>query len=76
VVWNYETEGQITSSPICAEGAVYFGSIDHHLYSLDAETGELRWRFKTGGPIPSSPTVEGNIVYFGSTDRYVYAVPV
>jgi outer membrane protein assembly factor BamB len=49
--------------------------VDEYLYSLDAETGELRWRFKTGGPVISSPSAAGDIVYVGSTDRYVYAVP-
>jgi outer membrane protein assembly factor BamB len=74
-LWKYETEGQVTSSPVCVHGVVYFGSVDSYLYSLDAETGELRWRFKTGGPVPSSPTVVGDVVYIGSTDRRVYAVP-
>ena len=36
------------SSPLVANGAVYFGSGDGNLYALDAATGDLRWKFKTG----------------------------
>jgi outer membrane protein assembly factor BamB len=59
-----------------AEGAVYFGSVDEHVYSVDVKTGKLRWNFKTGGPVPSSPFVAEGIVYIGSTDNKVYALPM
>jgi outer membrane protein assembly factor BamB len=57
------------------EGAVYFGSVDGGVYSLDTNTGNLRWRFQTEGPVISSPVVADGIVYIGSDDRYVYALP-
>ena len=51
------------SSPVVAQGAVYFGSGDGHLYALDAASGELRWKFKTGDVVHSSPAlVEGDFV--------------
>ncbi len=34
------------SSPLVANGAVYFGSGDGNLYALDAATGDLRWNSK------------------------------
>src|SRR5581483_5959250 len=36
------------SSPAVFNGAVYFGSGDNYIYSLDAATGSLRWKFRTG----------------------------
>ena len=54
--------------------AIYVGSDDHYVYSLDAQTGALRWRFETGDVIRSSPTVTGGAVYVGSNDNHVYAL--
>lgn len=67
---------QIKSTAAFAGDAVLFTSWDHHLYCLDAATGEERWRFETGERVMSSPTVDraGGTVYVGSHDDHVYAV--
>jgi len=62
------------SSPVVAQGAVYFGSGDGHLYALDASSGALNWKFKTGDVVHSSPAYADGVVYFGSWDSYFYAV--
>jgi outer membrane protein assembly factor BamB len=62
------------SSPVVAQGAVYFGSGDGHLYALDATSGALNWKFKTGDVVHSSPAYADGVVYFGSWDSYFYAV--
>ena len=50
----------------------YFGSGDHHLYALDAATGELLWRYETQDSV-LPPTVAEGVVYFRSGD-VMYAV--
>src|SRR5881392_2555015 len=45
------------SSPAVADGAVYFGSGDGNLYSLDANSGALRWKFRTGDVVHASPAI-------------------
>ncbi len=62
------------SSPVVVRGVVYFGSGDHHVYALDAATGEMKWKFKTGDVVHASPAYADGIVYFGSWDSYFYAV--
>jgi len=62
------------SSPTVAAGAVYFGSGDGHIYSVDAVTGALRWSYKTGDVVHSSPAVSGGVLYVGSWDTYFYAL--
>jgi len=62
------------SSPVVAEGMVYLGSGDQHLYALDVATGALRWKVKTGDVIHASPAVAGGRVYIGSFDRTMYAL--
>ena len=62
------------SSPVVAQGAVYFGSGDGNLYALDAASGELRWKFPTGDVVHSSPAYADGVLYFGSWDSFFYAV--
>ncbi len=62
------------SSPVVADGAVFFGSGDGNLYSLDSTTGTLRWKFKTRDVIHASPAYADGVVFVGSWDSYFYAV--
>lgn len=62
------------SSPVVADGAVFFGSGDSNLYALDAVSGELRWKFKAGDVIHASPAFANGTVFVGSWDSYFYAV--
>jgi len=62
------------SSPLVADGMVYFGSGDHHVYALDAATGRLRWKFRTGDVVHSSPALAQGLLYVGSWDGTLYAL--
>src|SRR3954447_3420174 len=62
------------SSPVVADGAVYFGSGDGNVYALDSATGDLRWKFKTGDVVHASPALADGLLFFGSWDSYFYAV--
>jgi outer membrane protein assembly factor BamB len=62
------------SSPVVAEGAVFFGCGDGNLYALDASTGALRWKLQTGDVVHASPAYADGVVYVGSWDTYLYAV--
>ncbi len=74
LLWSYSTGNTIESTPVVVNGILYVGSVDHHLYALDAASGELAWRYKTGNVVWSSPTVADGIVYIGSDDRHLHAV--
>jgi len=71
---QFHTRGQVISSPVVADGQLYFGSSDHCLYALDPATGSQKWKFKSDGRITSTPAVSGGAVYFGSYDGNFYAV--
>jgi len=62
------------SSPVVWNGAVYFGSGDGNIYSLDAATGSLRWKFQTGDVVHASPAIADGRLYIGSWDSYFYAL--
>jgi outer membrane protein assembly factor BamB len=62
------------SSPTVANGTVFIGSGDQHVYALDARTGTLKWSFATGDVVHAAPAVSEGTVYIGSWDRNLYAL--
>jgi outer membrane protein assembly factor BamB len=80
--WRFKTGGAIVSSPLLADGLVYFGSEDQHLYALDARTGQEKWRFKAEDSLWGSPALADGLLYFGAgcnycgslEDTHLYAV--
>ena len=61
--------------PVIANRRVCFGSsVDHHVYCLDAASGEIVWTMATGAPVRVAPTVWNNMVYVGSDDGFAYCV--
>jgi outer membrane protein assembly factor BamB len=74
VQWRVQTGGPVQSTPAVANGIVYVGSGDGHLYALDARTGAERWRFAAGRAVTSSPEVTGGLVYVGSRSGAYFAI--
>ncbi|MFH7000323.1 PQQ-binding-like beta-propeller repeat protein [Flavobacterium sp. FlaQc-57] len=66
------------SSPVVYENgklaSVVFGSSDGNIYSVDAQTGDLKWKFKTNGPVHGTPAVDKNKIYVGGWDATLYAL--
>lgn len=67
--WDY-----FQSSPVYADGAVYFGSVDGFVYAVEAKSGKELWKYKTLGRVRSSPAVKDGVVYAGSMDGNLYAL--
>ncbi|MGB7983846.1 MAG: PQQ-binding-like beta-propeller repeat protein [Terracidiphilus sp.] len=68
-VWDF-----YLSSPVVANGTVYFGSGDHNVYALDARSGTLRWKFQAGDVVHSSPAIADGVLYIGCWDGVLYAL--
>jgi outer membrane protein assembly factor BamB len=63
-LWTYTTGGSI-SSPVIADGIVYFGSDDGYFYALNAKTGAKIWNYAIGDEAGSStPAVANGVVVF------------
>ena len=74
VMWSYQTNYFISSSPAVSHGRVYIGSWDSNLYCFDMDSGNLLWNFSTNGEITSSPAVAYGKVYVGSEDTNLYCL--
>jgi len=78
-VWTFPVRGhigQIWSTPVVDEeqGRVYFGSMDHFVYSVRLSDGQLDWQFETGGAVSGTPLLVDGLVVVGSFDRFIYAL--
>lgn len=68
----------ITSSPsIGADGTIYAGSLDNHMYAINS-AGTLQWSFATGGQtINSSPAIGADgTIYVTSDDSALHAINI
>jgi hypothetical protein len=75
VIWSSPTKDfQGGSSPLLADGKVFIGSDDWHLYCFDKITGEELWKYQTRGYVYSSPSLFEEKLFFGSSDRNVYCI--
>jgi outer membrane protein assembly factor BamB len=73
-IWKFRTSGKIRSSPILTEEGmkIFVGSLDSHIYCLDANSGRLVWKFPTMGWIDSSPSIAHGLLLVGSRDGFLY----
>ncbi|MBS1717547.1 MAG: PQQ-binding-like beta-propeller repeat protein [Armatimonadetes bacterium] len=74
VKWKFPTGGRIYSSPVTANGLIYFGGDDSNVYAVDAETGVQKWMTTTGGPVNSTPAVVDGNLYVVSFDGRLYCL--
>ena len=68
ILWTFQTYGAVQSSPaIAADGSLFIGSDDKHIYSLRSDDGTLLWAAKGGGEFDSSPAIGlGGVLFVGS----------
>lgn len=71
-LWQYAMGGS-GLTPAVANGMVYVGSSDFHVYAVNASNGSFIWSFATGNTV-GNPTAANGMVYVGSNDSYLYAL--
>jgi len=79
--WAFFTDGPIRLAPMFADGRVFFGSDDGHVYCLEAATGKVIWKLRAGPnderilargrmisrwPVRTGVLVDDGIAYFGA----------
>jgi outer membrane protein assembly factor BamB len=81
-LWEYETGGAISSTPIVYDNKVYIGDYDRQFYALDAKSGKLVWKFPSDNQSADNPqnwfwakpVVLNSIIYAPCLDGNVYAL--
>lgn len=72
--WPFQAKDAVWAEALVVDGRVYIPSMDHHLYCLDAESGELIWDQELGGALAAQPVMEDGILYIGAFDGKMYAL--
>jgi outer membrane protein assembly factor BamB len=73
VRWEFKAGRSIDGTPVIADGVVYIGSVDKHLYAIDLKTGQAKWKTPLG-PMTGAPGVKGDRVYVGDDDGKFYCL--
>lgn len=73
-LWAFQCEDEIRGAPTHFGGAIYIGSYDHNLYSINAVDGTMRWKFATDGGVVSRPAVFEDNIYIGAEDKILHVV--
>jgi outer membrane protein assembly factor BamB len=68
ILWKFETKNAIEGTAAIADGVVFFGGQDEHVYAVNLSTGKEKWKFKAGAPIKVGAAVSGGLVYVGDED--------
>lgn len=73
--WSFNAGGSLWTQPVVDANRVYFGSLSHTVYALDAKTGKLAWSTNLDGAILGSLTLgtDGSI-YAGTQGNTVFAL--
>lgn len=72
IVWKFQTNGAITSSPVYSDGIIYTGC-GSSLLAVDTSGKEL-YRFRTQGSVKCTPALDEYSVYFQSCDGWLYCL--
>ncbi len=70
----FQADDKIWSRPAESNGSLYFGTLGHAVYAVNAEDGAQRWRTPLGGAVVGSPLVLNGTVFAGALDRSFYAL--
>ncbi len=74
VKWTTQTEHGVWGKPLLVEDALYFSSLDHHLYAIDANTGDQKWEVDLGGAAIGAPLFFDGKLYVGSFARALFEI--
>jgi outer membrane protein assembly factor BamB len=75
LMWSFEAEEPLWARPTIDGEMIFFTSMDHNLYALAAENGDLVWSQDLGGASVSTPALsEDDRLYVGTFAKEVLAL--
>ena len=74
VQWQFKVgKDGVEGTAAIANGVVYIGSFDKHLYALDLKTGREKWKYNAG-PIKAAPGYRDGLLYVGDEDGKFHCI--
>lgn len=74
--WAFDVHANIAGAAVVdAEGNAWVGSLDHHVYAIDA-SGRERWNRDLGGPVYVTPALDpaAGRLYVGADSDYFFCL--
>ncbi len=78
LIWSFNTERYVYSSPGIHKGRLFFGGSDGKLRCIDAEKGNALWVYETPAlttGIMGSPAIADGMVFVGTSRGLLVALP-
>lgn len=70
ILWQTPDPAQGTSFNMgavsSANGVLYSGDLDGHMYAIDAATGKVLWSYLSSGTVLDGPAIANGVIYWGS----------
>lgn len=73
-LWRVPTEVGVWATPLLVNEMVVFSGIDHFLYAVNRENGQLIWSLDLGGSVASTPLLANDRLYVGSFNKTVFEI--
>ncbi len=77
LLWTFATGGPLWAAPVSDPGCscVFIPSMDHHIYSVDAASGQQNWKSEDlGGSVVGTPAYADGALYVGTFASEMVAV--
>jgi len=74
LLWSFQTEMPVMSSPVIGFGNTYIGSTDGKVYAINLEDGSQVWEYDTGDDIEAPPLLLDNSIYIGNLSGYFHSL--
>jgi outer membrane protein assembly factor BamB len=71
--WRIKKKDGIEGTAAIANGTVYIGALDEHLYAFDLATGKEKWNYKAA-PFKAPASVRDGAVFIGDSDGIFHCV--
>ncbi len=68
------TKYGVWAAPLVVNDTLYFTSLDHNLYALDAKTLTYKWQLDLGGSAAETPAFADGVLYVGTFDSKMLAI--
>ncbi|MGI6376242.1 MAG: PQQ-binding-like beta-propeller repeat protein [Anaerolineae bacterium] len=67
----FSTRDRVWGAPAIDGDRLYVASMDHSVYAIDRNSGQLIWEHNLGASAPGALTLTDGRVFVGSVDRYL-----
>jgi outer membrane protein assembly factor BamB len=72
--WQVDTQHGIWSHPLFVDDVMYFTSLDHFLYAVNPDNGDVLWKLDLQGAAPGAPVYYEGRLYVGTFARKVFEI--